>query len=146
MDEVYPRPRMIVGKNREMPYKGHTMPDSVSFDQSSVICSHAPINPNVDPYLPIKERSLDKFPLKGVVLRYTRTVDGCIRCTLVLQSVNDKRSFFFGQEPCCLWEVVQREVRQDCNEDGQNPLENENPSRQELVFVFGRIEVLSCVA
>jgi hypothetical protein len=96
VDEVYPRPRMIVGRKSEIPYKGHTMPDIVSLGHMNVACLPTPIDPDIGPNLPIEERSLHELPLKSVVLSHAHTIDRCVRCALVLEAVYNERPLFFG--------------------------------------------------
>jgi hypothetical protein len=84
---------------------------------------HTPIDPDVRPDLPVKERSLDVLPLEAVILRDPEcAVFPLIFEVLVLQSVHHKRPLFLRQERCRLWEIVQGEIRNDSHDNSQDSL------------------------
>lgn len=86
-----------------------------------------PINPNIDPDLPVKERGPDKLPLKSIVLSNFHSPVFFI-LALVFQAMYNERSFFVGKESCRLGEIVQCEIRNDCDNYSEHSLENEDPA------------------
>src|SRR5947209_5239200 len=60
--------------------------------------AYTPVHENVDPDLPVQEGINDVSPLEAIGLRNLGAVVGLLTVALVLEPVNNKGSFFLGQE------------------------------------------------
>lgn len=82
--------------------------------------THTPVDEDVDPDLPVEERILDVLPFELVSLGNLRPVR-VVALALVLETVDDKRPLLLGEEGRRLGKVVQREERNNSDDDGSDP-------------------------
>jgi hypothetical protein len=88
-------------------------------DSEKGLDTYTPVDKDVYPDLPVEERILDVLPLELVGLGNLRLVR-VVALTLVLEAVDDKRPLLLGEEVGRLGEVVQREERNDSDDDGRD--------------------------
>ena len=101
--------------------------------------THSPIDKDVDPNLPVLESLYDVLPREPFCLRDLRpshTTSTALgvgtlrpeRLSLVFETENNKVTLLLGEEPGSLGEVVEQPERGDSDEDGDDTLEDEDPS------------------
>jgi hypothetical protein len=78
--------------------------------------------------LPVRESLLHILPVKLFSLRSLLFAISTGDLALVLETVDNKFSLFFGQESSCFWEVIQRPECENGDDDSGNAFEDEDPS------------------
>lgn len=89
--------------------------------------TYTPVDEEVNPDLPVGKRLPDILPFELLGLSNSSATLG-LDLTLILQTVDHKRSLLLGQECRCLGKVMQHPKGQGGNDDGENAFEDENPA------------------
>lgn len=120
---------MMVGRKKEIPYKGHTIPQYTVLEVSPFLPSQGNVvelltdQTNID--LRVHESSPHISPLKSVGLRNLLRHG---RGALVAKTMHHPCPFFRRKERGGIGEIIQGPERDHAHHDSQQSLQNENPT------------------